>query len=146
MSRDRKATIMGFVERASSALEDVTYYQLLGVAPEATAEEVRTAYYRYAASLHPDVHGLSIDSEYRRKLTTVFSRVVEAYQVLSDAGMRARYDRDLAKGKKRLEMGADVEPKGPTFADSGAKKFYDLGKAALGDGDFKSAVMNLRFA
>lgn len=137
---------MDFVERANGALDQVDYYRLLNITSAADDETVRAAYYKYAASLHPDVHGLDVSPDYRRKLTAVFSRVVEAYKVLSSSDLRARYDRELAGGKLRLSMGADVSHKGPAISDPSALRFYKLAMAAVSDGDAKSAVMNLRFA
>lgn len=137
---------MEFVERASGALDKVDYYRLLNISSAADDETIRAAYYKYAASLHPDVHGLDIAPEYRRKLTAVFSRVAEAYKVLSSAELRERYDRELGKGKLRLSMGADVSQKGPEITDPSALRFYKLARAAVQDGDLKSAIMNLRFA
>lgn len=127
-------------------LDEVTYYQLLRISPTADAAGVRDAYYKLAASLHPDVHGIDVDPAYRKQLTAVFSRVAEAYRVLCDAQMRDRYDRELAQGQKRVGMGADLGKKEHDITDASALKFYKLGQAALGDGDFKSAKMNLRFA
>lgn len=146
MSEDRRAQIRAFVERASAVLDQVDYYRLLSISSAATDDDIRSAYYRLAASLHPDVHGLEVDQEYRAKLTAVFSRVAEAYKVLSDRPMRARYDRELAKGSLRMSMGADVAKKGPDIQTPGALKFYKMAQGALRSRDFKSAVMNLRFA
>lgn len=137
---------MNFVERANVALDQVDYYRLLNITSDADDETVRAAYYKYAASLHPDVHGLDISPDYRHKLTVVFSRVAEAYKVLSSAKLRPRYDRELATGKLRLSMGADVSQSGPTIDDPSALRFYKLAMASVRDGDVKSAVMNLRFA
>ena len=146
MSDERRAQIRAFVERASSVLDQVDYYRLLSVSSAATDDDIRSAYYRLAASLHPDVHGLEVDRDYRAKLTAVFSRVVEAYKVLYDRPMRARYDRELAKGSLRISMGGDVANRGPDIQTPGALKFYKMAQAALQSRDFKSAVMNLRFA
>lgn len=146
MSQDRKAAIEDFVERAHKVLNKVSYYHLLRVPVTANAAHVRAAYYRLAASLHPDVHGVGVDAEYRKKLTAVFSRVAEAYKVLADPALRARYDRELQAGNVRIGMGADINKKEHDISDTSALKFYKLGKAALGDSNFKSALMNLRFA
>lgn len=146
MSEDRRAQIRAFVERASAVLDQVDYYRLLSISSVATDDDIRSAYYRLAASLHPDVHGLEVDREYRSKLTAVFSRVAEAYKVLSDQPMRARYDRELAKGSLRMSMGADVVKKGPDIETPGALKFYKMAQSALRSRNFKSAVMNFRFA
>jgi DnaJ-class molecular chaperone len=146
MSEERRAQIRAFVERANAVLDQVDYYKLLSISSAATDDQIRASYYNLAASLHPDVHGLEVDQEYRGKLTAVFSRVAEAYKVLSDRPMRARYDRELAKGSLRMSMGADVAKRGPDIKTPGALKFYKMAQGAIRSRDFKSAVMNLRFA
>jgi curved DNA-binding protein CbpA len=147
MTRSRSATIADFVERAYQVLGEVTYYQILGVAREVSADEVRAAYYKLAANLHPDVHGDGVDPEYKQKLTSVFSRVVEAYRVLSSASERASYDAGLAEGEVRLSSGVRLKPKPEDMiVDPGARRFYLLGLRALEDHDAKSAIINLKMA
>ena len=137
---------MDFVERANRVLDEIDYYRLLNISSAASDDQIQAAYYKLAASLHPDVHGLDVDPEYRRKLTAVFSRVAEAYKVLSSNKLRQRYDRELAGGSLRMSMGAEVAKRGPDICDPSALRFYKLAQAAMSDGDFKSALMNLRFA
>lgn len=60
------------------------YYALLGVRPEATVAELRRAYRKLALAYHPDRAGA--------ESTTVFQRITEAYEVLTDARRRAAYD------------------------------------------------------
>ncbi len=63
------------------------YYEVLGVAREATAEDVKKAYRKLALQYHPDRnHG---DHEAGEK----FKEVTEAFEVLSDPDKRHRYDR-----------------------------------------------------
>jgi curved DNA-binding protein CbpA len=62
----------------------MSLYDELGVASNATAEEIKAAYRRKARETHPDAGG---DAE-------TFRRVQTAYDVLSDAEKRQRYDRD----------------------------------------------------
>lgn len=146
MSDERRDNIRNFVERANAALDQVDYYRLLNISSASDDDQIRVAYYKLAASLHPDVHGVDVDSVYRGKLTAVFSRVAEAYKVLSDSALRTRYDRELAKGNLRISMGADVAQAGPDIKKPAALKFYKLAQSAMTSRDFKSAVMNLRFA
>ena len=64
-----------------------TPYELLGVKPTATAEEIRKAYRKLAKQLHPDLNPGKPEAEAR------FKSVSAAYDLLSDPEKRARYDR-----------------------------------------------------
>lgn len=63
------------------------YYEVLGVAREATVEEVKLSYKKLARKYHPDVADDKADAEVR------FREINEAYSVLSDQEKRAHYDR-----------------------------------------------------
>ncbi|MDR2196605.1 MAG: molecular chaperone DnaJ [Coriobacteriales bacterium] len=64
----------------------VDYYKILEIERDATESEIKKAFRRKARELHPDVNKAS-DAEER------FKELNEAYDVLSDAGKRAQYDR-----------------------------------------------------
>lgn len=145
--RDPRAAIVQFVDKAYAALDRVDYYRVLGVSSAAPSEEIRAAYYRLATYLHPDVHGEGIDAPFRARLTAVYSRVVEAYKVLSDPGKREKYDSALAGGHMRLARETPVvRDPSEQLTDPSARKFFQLARAALADGDAKAALMNLRLA
>ena len=65
-------------------------YEELGVAHDATREEIAAAYRTRAKELHPDTRPVDAGAADR------FARVGAAYRVLSDPDERARYDRSLA--------------------------------------------------
>ena len=67
-------------------VKDRHYYDLLGVSPEAPASEIRKAYYLKAMKYHPDKNKDDPTAE------STFKEISEAYQVLSDATLRTRYD------------------------------------------------------
>jgi molecular chaperone DnaJ len=62
------------------------YYEILGVARTASAEELKSAFRQLARKYHPDVNK-DPDAE------KVFKEINEAYGVLSDPDKRAAYDR-----------------------------------------------------
>jgi len=63
------------------------YYEVLGVSRDASDQEIKSAFRRLARELHPDLNPNDPTAEER------FKEVAEAYEVLSDSGQRARYDR-----------------------------------------------------
>ena len=72
-----------------------SHYDVLGVAPSATYEEIRAAYHERARALHPDrLEGLDVhEQEAARR---AMQDVNEAWRVLRDPGRRAAYDRAAA--------------------------------------------------
>ena len=70
------------------------YYRVLGVKPNATAEEIHSAYRRLARAYHPDCYPGSTRTLAR------MARVNVAKSVLLDPNMRAAYDlsRNRARG------------------------------------------------
>lgn len=62
------------------------YYEVLGVAKNATADEIKKAYRKKAIQYHPDKNPGDKEAEEK------FKEAAEAYDVLSDADKRARYD------------------------------------------------------
>lgn len=62
------------------------YYEVLGVPKTASEQEVKQAYRKLARQNHPDVNPGNKEAEEK------FKEATEAYDVLSDADKRARYD------------------------------------------------------
>ncbi|MCC7104164.1 MAG: J domain-containing protein, partial [Chloroflexi bacterium] len=63
------------------------YYEVLGVSRGATEKEIRNAYRKLARKTHPDLHPNDKQAAER------FKEISEAYEVLSDAEKRKKYDR-----------------------------------------------------
>lgn len=68
-------------------MEYKDYYKILGVARNASTDEIRKAYRKLAMQYHPDKNPDNKQAEER------FKEINEAYQVLSDDKKRSRYDR-----------------------------------------------------
>ena len=112
------------------------YYEVLGVPRAATTDEIRKAYRKLARENHPDV--VPNDKSAEEK----FKEINEAYEVLSDADKRSRYDR-LGQNWK---AGADFtpppdwqEPRGDfrgfnDFFGAGSNGFSDFFESLFGGG------------
>jgi len=61
------------------------YYQLLGVSADATEDEIKTAFKKKAMQYHPDRNP-------GKDTTKQFQDIQKAFEVLSDANLRAQYD------------------------------------------------------
>eukprot|EP00730_Choanoeca_flexa_P011192 TRINITY_DN24013_c0_g1_i1.p1 TRINITY_DN24013_c0_g1~~TRINITY_DN24013_c0_g1_i1.p1 ORF type:complete len:653 (+),score=169.65 TRINITY_DN24013_c0_g1_i1:460-2418(+) len=86
-------------EAAEDSADD--YYNLVGVAKDATAEEIRRSYFKKARQLHPDRN--PDDPEADEK----FQELGRAYQVLSDPTLRKQYDQHGEEGVQHADL---IEP------------------------------------
>ncbi len=83
------------------------YYEVLGVAKNASEKEIRQAYRRLAREYHPDVNKTDAAAEEK------FKEVNEAYSVLSDEESRKKYDR-YGENWKHAEQYEQAGPSSPS--------------------------------
>src|SRR5215510_8825604 len=74
------------------------YYEILGVGRSAKEEEIKKAYRKLARKYHPDLNPNNKQSEEK------FKEIQEAYEVLSDADKRRKYDQLGANWKNGAEF------------------------------------------
>jgi curved DNA-binding protein CbpA len=86
-------------------LDRIDYYAILGVPRDASTEQIREAFHRFALRHHPDQH-VDVPALAARALR-IFKRGAEGYRVLLDPVLRARYDAALARGEVRLTPEAE---------------------------------------
>ena len=77
-ARERKYYIMAEQKR--------DYYEVLGVAKDASEEDIKKAYRKLAKKYHPDMNPGDKNAEAK------FKEASEAYAILSDAEKRQKYD------------------------------------------------------
>jgi DnaJ-class molecular chaperone len=86
-----------------SVLDNLSYYDLFRVPQRAGADELRYAFYQFADTFHPDGHAWRSQWE-REVIGRIFRRGTEAYRILSDPELRARYDHALSQGVQGAEQ------------------------------------------
>lgn len=93
------------------------YYAILGVSKTATPEEIKQAFRKLARKYHPDVNPGNKQAE------ASFKEVNEAYEVLSDADKRKKYDQF---GQYWRQVGEGF-PGGGVGVDMGGVDFSQYG-------------------
>ncbi len=118
----------------------IDYYEVLKVPKTAAEKEIKQAYRKLARQHHPDLHQGDAKAQAEEK----FKLINEAYEVLSDAEKRAKYDRLGMNWKAGDEFAADpANTGGRTYSYHGPADF-DLD--GFGFSDFFSSVFGEDFA
>lgn len=111
------------VENILSTIDTINHYALLGVARNATEDEIRASYTRMAKKFHPDRHAqlAKYNLSLRGDLEKIFKRISQVYYVLSDTNERLLYDRNFrSSGAIKLDsinkdlLRAKYQPAVPT--------------------------------
>jgi DnaJ-class molecular chaperone len=80
-------------------MEYKDYYEILGVSPDAEKKVIKQTYRQLARKFHPDLNPGNKEAEEK------FKTINEAYQVLSDAEKRKKYDELRAQYQRWQQMG-----------------------------------------
>ena len=121
------------LERHES-LDDLTYYDLLGVPSDATPGAIRKAYFSAAKRYHPDGLTRLGLNDIKEEANAVFSHIAEANEILSDAEKRRSYDAAIN----------DEEPEVDVNLLAQAETLYRKSEILSRMGDFRGALEFLR--
>ena len=122
-------------------MEFKDYYKILGVSKNADVKDIKTAYRKLARQYHPDLHPEEGGGD-------KFKEIAEAYEVLKDAGRRAKFDELLEYGDQSSQ-GFQPPPgwqqnhqtsKGDPAADQDFSDFFN----SIFNGGFDQSQFNSR--
>ena len=115
------------------------YYEVLGVTRKATEKEIKQAYRKLARKYHPDVNPGDTSAEAK------FKEVNAAYEVLSDADKRKKYDQFGENWQYADQYAEAARQRGPfgDFAGPSGYTVYDFGDIGSQAGDFDDILGNL---
>jgi tetratricopeptide (TPR) repeat protein len=115
-------------------LDELDYYEMLGVARDAAPAAIKKAYFQAAKRFHPDALArLGLDPKTKEAAGEVFSRIAEAHQILSDDRKRRDYDQ---------EGDASEAARGNALVQ--AETLYRKAEVLLRMGDFRGALEFLK--
>lgn len=106
------------------------YYEILGIAKDAPAADVRKAYLRLVRERHPDRFPDPVEKD---KAQEFFKQLTEAFNTLSNERSRQQYDGELSRPK--LSAPAEI-----------AEDAYKRAAERMQEGDFQEAMNLLRTA
>ncbi|HEY4239439.1 MAG TPA: hypothetical protein VGM88_06470 [Kofleriaceae bacterium] len=121
---------------------------VIGVAPDASFDDIQAAFHGIAKMAHPDLHRTTMDEEELELITTAYARAAAAYAELrlTRAGtMRMPTLSD--QSTQPIATQPDVPPPaGAPQMNSRALVYYRKAELCLRRGELKGAVLQLKLA
>ncbi len=159
------------VEALHQVLDTLDYYSLFKLKPGAPIPEVERAFAAQSKVFHPDRFFGVRDPHFMKKVTAIFKKITEAYQVLRDPDLKKMYDEKMGYrsagrignsdagttgshrragssqiSKAELEKEKAAHEADDVVTDKRARKYWDLAQIAEFNEDWNGVVMNLQFA
>lgn len=111
----------------------MNYYDILGLQRGASPQEIKTAYRKLAMEHHPDRGGDE----------SQFQRISQAYETLSDANKRARYDDEISIQAQFNGNFRSFEDVNNIFNDMFGRGPFDFGRPRSGHGQTRAKNLDL---
>ncbi len=140
------------IKALARIMGELDYYQMLHLERDATATQVRQAFYASSRAFHPDANR-HLDPDTFGDCTAISKRVTEGYCVLRDPRKRRAYDckladnggvrMQLAEAKAAEKLGGDDSQRAKTKQ---GRQFHQKASAAIARSDWATARNNLQMA
>ena len=83
------------------------YYQVLGVDPDASDEEIKNAFHYKCQTTHPD----KVPERFKQRATAEFKRIKEAYETLKDPEKRRQYHEEWLQRAGKIPTSERPKPR-----------------------------------
>lgn len=134
-------------------LDQIDYYELLGVEKQASVATIKDAYFACSIDYHPDRFMQLEDEKLRQQIYELFKRMTEAFKILLDPKTRDQYNAQIDSqdtqhaGLRFIEIGPSDQAQGQSSIKSAAaRKYLNFADEAEKNGNLKSARMYLTLA
>ena len=101
-------------------LLDAPYHEILGVERNADAKTIKRAYFALSKEFHPDRYFRKDIGAYEKRLQTIFKRILEAHELLSDPTVRAEVEKSMSAAAR------SAPTPGPASAASAPRELTKL--------------------
>jgi len=106
-----------------------THYDVLGVHPDASQKEIKTAYLSLSKELHPDLNQRATKQD-KELIHKKFVKVTEAYSTLSNKAERRTYDVEaMIRSDTRINQDASQDGSGRAHARTQQMTFEERARA-----------------
>lgn len=137
---DLRAEMAALFEREAAA----NHYHLMGVGRQASAPEIKRAYYALAKRFHPDRFHHEADERLQARVEQAFAKIAQAYEVLKDSKLRAAYDVTLETMSRAPagRAGANISAASASTSQR-AEESFQQGLQAFEQGEMALALKHL---
>ena len=124
-------------------LNSLDYFELLGIATDASAAAVKRAFYSESRAYHPDRFFHLTDEAFKARVHDVYKRVTEAYFVLRDDTRRRKYLADVTGPDRAARLRFDEVAEKETQAATKKQAEEQIGTHPKGRQLFAAGVAEL---
>ena len=141
------------IQALAKIIDELDYYQILHLEPDASGAQVKQAYYQTSRTFHPDANQ-HLDPALLADCKRIAKRLTEAYCVLRDPRRRRAYDerRGGTGGGVRMQLAearaADAQKQSEIRQGRTpqGRQFFQKAMAELEAGRVAGAISNLQMA
>ncbi len=132
------------VKNTYRRIDWLTHYELLGIKPDSTGDQIQQAYFERSRLFHPDLRHREDLTQFAKELAAVFDRLKKAHETLSDSQKRTEYDASLAEAPTPVLVSDSVSD--PKVREQMAAQSFRRAKQLIAEKDYHPAVEMLREA